>query len=133
MEEFFIADRVKSTTGWTEIKSAKKRPRLTPLSFSRAILKKKMAVVHWHVVEDFVVPGGGRKMAGLFHVCQGTCLCASSSGEGYGKGKVLYCYGEVSEIYTYVLKKGITSRTISKCHNFSFYISAQVRIFARPQ
>jgi len=34
-------------------------------------------------------------MSGLFHVCQGTCLCASGSGEGYGKGKVLYCYGEV--------------------------------------
>ncbi|XP_023347353.1 uncharacterized protein LOC111716156 [Eurytemora carolleeae] len=34
-------------------------------------------------------------MSGLFHVCQGTCLCASSSSEGYGKGKVLYCYGEV--------------------------------------
>jgi len=33
-------------------------------------------------------------MAGLFQVCQGTCLCSPSS-EGYGKGKVLYCYGEV--------------------------------------
>ena len=29
-------------------------------------------------------------------VCQGTCLCAPSP-EGYGKGKVLYCYGEVSQ------------------------------------
>ena len=27
-------------------------------------------------------------------VCQGTCLCAPST-EGYGRGKVLYCYGEV--------------------------------------
>ena len=27
-------------------------------------------------------------------VCQGTCLCSPST-EGYGKGKVLYCYGEV--------------------------------------
>ena len=38
-------------------------------------------------------------MAGLFHVCQGTCLCAASAGDGYGsagKNKVLYCYGEVS-------------------------------------
>jgi len=33
-------------------------------------------------------------MAGMFQVCQGTCLCAPSP-EGYGKGKVLYCYGEV--------------------------------------
>ena len=32
--------------------------------------------------------------AGMFQVCQGTCLCAPSP-EGYGKGKVLYCYGEV--------------------------------------
>jgi len=30
----------------------------------------------------------------MFQVCQGTCLCAPSP-EGYGKGKVLYCYGEV--------------------------------------
>merc|ERR1711953_93582 len=33
-------------------------------------------------------------MSGMFQVCQGTCLCAPSP-EGYGKGKVLYCYGEV--------------------------------------
>jgi len=33
-------------------------------------------------------------MAAAFQVCQGTCLCAPSP-EGYGKGKVLYCYGEV--------------------------------------
>ena len=31
----------------------------------------------------------------VVQVCQGTCLC-SPSPEGYGKGKVLYCYGEVS-------------------------------------
>ena len=30
-------------------------------------------------------------------VCQGTCLCAPSP-EGYGKGKVLYCYGEVRDL-----------------------------------
>merc|ERR1711953_1656218 len=36
----------------------------------------------------------GRIMSGMFQVCQGTCLCAPSP-EGYGKGKVLYCYGEV--------------------------------------
>ena len=36
-----------------------------------------------------------RLMAAMFQVCQGTCLCAPSP-EGYGKGKVLYCYGEVS-------------------------------------
>lgn len=34
-------------------------------------------------------------MAGLFHVCQGTCMCASGDGYGRGQGKVLYCYGEV--------------------------------------
>ena len=41
-------------------------------------------------------------MSGMFQVCQGTCLCAPSP-EGYGKGKVLYCYGEVgtSRILTY--------------------------------
>lgn len=33
-------------------------------------------------------------MAVAFQVCQGTCLCAPST-EGYGRGKVLYCYGEV--------------------------------------
>ena len=33
-------------------------------------------------------------MSSPFHVCQDTCLCAPST-EGYGKGKVLYCYGEV--------------------------------------
>ena len=33
-------------------------------------------------------------MTSPFQVCQGTCLCAPST-EGYGKGKVLYCYGEV--------------------------------------
>ena len=37
-----------------------------------------------------------RVMAAMFQVCQGTCLCAPSP-EGYGKGKVLYCYGEVSQ------------------------------------
>jgi len=31
--------------------------------------------------------------ADMFHICQGTCMCASS--EGGNKGKVLYCYGEV--------------------------------------
>ena len=37
-------------------------------------------------------------MSGLFHVCQGTCLCATNPGDNYGRtghGKVLYCYGEV--------------------------------------
>merc|ERR1711953_1233187 len=33
-------------------------------------------------------------MSGMFQVCQGTCLCAPSP-EGYGKGKVLYCYVDV--------------------------------------
>ena len=35
-------------------------------------------------------------MSSPFQVCQGTCLCAPST-EGYGKGKVLYCYGEVGD------------------------------------
>ena len=32
--------------------------------------------------------------ASPFHVCQATCLCAPSP-QGYGQGKVLYCFGEV--------------------------------------
>ncbi|XP_023331215.1 uncharacterized protein LOC111703498, partial [Eurytemora carolleeae] len=31
----------------------------------------------------------------MFHICQGTCMCASSGEGGFTKGKVLYCYGEV--------------------------------------
>ena len=36
-------------------------------------------------------------------VCQGTCLCSPST-EGYGKGKVLYCYGEVVSILNRIFK-----------------------------
>jgi len=30
----------------------------------------------------------------MLHICQGNCFC-ESSGSGFGKAKVLYCYGEV--------------------------------------
>ena len=30
---------------------------------------------------------------------QGTCMCASSGDSGLSKGKVLYCYGEVSHFF----------------------------------
>eukprot|EP00090_Calanus_glacialis_P015557 TRINITY_DN24560_c0_g1_i1.p1 TRINITY_DN24560_c0_g1~~TRINITY_DN24560_c0_g1_i1.p1 ORF type:complete len:138 (-),score=39.08 TRINITY_DN24560_c0_g1_i1:168-581(-) len=33
-------------------------------------------------------------MSSPFQVCKGTCLCAPAP-DGYGQGKVLYCFGEV--------------------------------------
>ena len=43
-------------------------------------------------------------MSGLFHVGQGTCLCATNPGDGYGrKGQVLYCYGEVRQMINQML------------------------------
>ena len=32
----------------------------------------------------------------MFHICQGSCFCAGpKTEEGFQKGKVLYCFGEV--------------------------------------
>ena len=61
-------------------------------------------------------------MAGMFQVCQGTCLCAPSP-EGYGKGKVLYCYGGVRQCcndYSYL------SATLLPCLFILLKISGRV-------
>ena len=53
---------------------------------------------HWLVFQVYHDPNIGH-----LQVCQGTCLCSPST-EGYGKGKVLYCYGEVDSILNRISK-----------------------------
>ena len=31
----------------------------------------------------------------MFYICKEKCFCASQAGEGYTKGTLLYCFGEV--------------------------------------
>ena len=79
-----------------------------------AVLSCQPAGRHWTTVSQSV-------MSGMFQVCQGTCLCAPSP-EGYGKGKVLYCYGEVrifnfSRIYWNDVDQDFRTRRILVLHD----------------
>ena len=44
----------------------------------------------------------------MFYICKEKCFCASQAGEGYTKGTLLYCFGEV---------------IWQDCHNFCEYLS----------
>ena len=49
------------------------------------------------------MPGLPAGLSGLFHLCEGSCLCATSPN---GKtNRVLYCYGEVVFNYFILLSK----------------------------